>query len=503
MAQGAALVDDSLSGALVEEDPELISAVREGDDRAFERLYRRYHRRIAAYVRGMVSDHARAEDVTQEVFLSALRRLRASDQTIVFKPWLYEIARNACIDQYRRSQRTPEISYEGDTAAAEHLVARGPTPEAAVDTKKQLDDLRHALRGLSTTQHDILVMREFEGLSYREIGERMSLTRPAVESALFRARRRLQEEYDALASGERCVRVQQAILAVCDGSSGARDRWCIATHVPHCAACRRHARLAGLTSDLIHASLPRRVAALLPLPSFVRRVPALRSGDRLGSLQGARGPGMAQWATTLGGAADPVVGLVTAGAAATLVLVLGGVGVGGAHSGVHHARPVARHATAPGALTRDAAATAALASPRVMPRPGTGAATKLNGTRPRGQGAGTPQAPAGTGPPTHSSHPAAGATGTAAHPSSTSPTPASPPPARHSSAGRAAQKVEHLVGSVLQKATALPGTGVPASVGSAGSRAQGAADAGQAAVDTVTDALPPAAAAVAQSVRSS
>ena len=366
MAQGAAVVDDSLSGALVEDDPELISAVREGDDRAFERLYRRYYRRIAAYVRGMVSDHARAEDVTQEVFLSALRRLRASDQTIVFKPWLYEIARNACIDQYRRSQRTPEISYEGDAAAAEHLVARGPTPEAAVDTKKQLDDLRHALRGLSTTQHDILVMREFEGLSYREIGERMSLTRPAVESALFRARRRLQEEYDALASGERCVRVQQAILAVCDGSSGVRDRWCIATHVPHCAGCRRHARLAGLTSDLIHASLPRRVAALLPVPWFVRRVPALRSGDRLGSLQGARGPRMAQWATTLGGAADPVVGLVTAGAAATLILALGGVGVGGAHSGAHHARPVARHATAPGALARDAAVTAALASPRVM-----------------------------------------------------------------------------------------------------------------------------------------
>jgi DNA-directed RNA polymerase specialized sigma24 family protein len=79
-------------------DHTLVAAVRRGDDRAFEALYQRYHRRIQAYVFGMVKDHQRAEDVTQEVFVSALRRMRATERPIAFKPWIYEIAKNACID---------------------------------------------------------------------------------------------------------------------------------------------------------------------------------------------------------------------------------------------------------------------------------------------------------------------------------------------------------------------------------------------------------------------
>src|SRR5215218_329860 len=86
----------------------LVAAVRHGDDRAFEALYGRYHRRIHAYVLGMVKDHQRAEDVTQDVFVSALRRMRATERPIAFKPWVYEIAKNACIDQFRRSRRAEE-----------------------------------------------------------------------------------------------------------------------------------------------------------------------------------------------------------------------------------------------------------------------------------------------------------------------------------------------------------------------------------------------------------
>src|SRR5204863_2027664 len=77
-------------------DHDLVQAVRAGDDHAFERLYQRYHRRISAYIFGMVHDHGRAEDLTQEVFVNALRRMRATDRPIVFKPWVYEIAKNAC-----------------------------------------------------------------------------------------------------------------------------------------------------------------------------------------------------------------------------------------------------------------------------------------------------------------------------------------------------------------------------------------------------------------------
>ena len=113
-------------------DDELVDATRRGDDRAFEALYQRYHRRIAAYVLGMVKDHQRAEDVTQEVFLSALRRMRATDRAIAFKPWIYEIAKNACIDQFRRSRRTDEVPLEGEDGPVAAPGAVRPGADAAV-----------------------------------------------------------------------------------------------------------------------------------------------------------------------------------------------------------------------------------------------------------------------------------------------------------------------------------------------------------------------------------
>src|SRR5665213_4203907 len=92
----------------------LIDAARDGDDRAFEELYARYSGRITGFIHARVRDHGRSEDVAQEVFISALRRLRASSQEILFKPWIYEIAKNACIDEHRRTRRMREISLDGD-----------------------------------------------------------------------------------------------------------------------------------------------------------------------------------------------------------------------------------------------------------------------------------------------------------------------------------------------------------------------------------------------------
>jgi len=113
-------------------DERLVAAVRRGDDRAFEVLYQRYQRRIHAYVVGMVKDHGRAEDVTQEVFVSALRRMRESEQPLAFKPWIYQIAKNDCIDAFRRSRRTEEVSYDADDAltGADHSKLVGPGPVA-------------------------------------------------------------------------------------------------------------------------------------------------------------------------------------------------------------------------------------------------------------------------------------------------------------------------------------------------------------------------------------
>ena len=173
------------------DDQALVAAVRRGDDRAFAQLYSRYRPRIGAFVQGMVADHGRAEDIAQEVFISALRRLRATDQPVHFKPWLYEIAKNACIDEHRRTRRAREVPLEDDGSGegASNLRSLSPTPDVAIESKQQLDHLRGAFRGLSESHHRILVLRELEGLSYNQIGDRLGISKPVVESTLFRARR--------------------------------------------------------------------------------------------------------------------------------------------------------------------------------------------------------------------------------------------------------------------------------------------------------------------------
>jgi RNA polymerase sigma factor (sigma-70 family) len=302
-------------GADRNEDELLVASVRAGDDHAFEQLYLRYQRRIAAYVFGMVHDHGRAEDITQDVFMSALRRMRATDGRIIFKPWVYEIAKNACIDAFRRSRRAEEISYDGDDGGDRlHLVSNGPTPDAAVDTRMSLDHLRGAFGGLSEAHHQILVMRELEGLSYRQIGERLGMSRPSVESTLFRARKRLSEEYEELVSGERCQRIQTMIAGATDAQLGTRDERKMARHVSYCQPCRRAALVAGFDPDALvpKRSVREKIAALLPLPAFLkRRIAGPGGGD------GSTWMSAAQYAEPAGG------GWVKLAAAASAVVLAG------------------------------------------------------------------------------------------------------------------------------------------------------------------------------------
>jgi RNA polymerase sigma factor (sigma-70 family) len=324
------------------DDLDLVAGVRAGDDRAFELLFLRYQPRIASFVRGMVNDPGRAEDITQEVFISALRRMRETDRVIAFKPWIYEIAKNACIDSFRRSRGRNEVSFDAEDALGAREFVRlaepGATPDLVVEGKAALDNLCGAFGGLSQTHHEILVMREFEGLSYREIGERLGLSRPAVESTLFRARRRLSEEYEELVSGERCLRVQRIVDARGGRAAGLRDQRRMARHLAHCQPCRRYAGLAGVDVDAVAkrpaaaaaTATAARIAALVPLPMLLRRRPP--GAEEAGQLLGQQGTGpIAQWTANVAGAFDPalVAGWTKAVATAATVAVAG-VGAGAA-----------------------------------------------------------------------------------------------------------------------------------------------------------------------------
>ncbi len=369
-------------------DHQLVSAVRRGDDRAFEVLYTRYQRRIAAYAYGMVKDYGRAEDITQEVFVSALRRMRQTERPIAFKPWIYEIAKNACIDAFRRGRRAEEISIDADDrlSAADHgrLADTAPGPDAAVDAKEELDLLCGAFGGLTESHHEILVMREFEGRSYKDIGERMGMSRPAVESTLFRARKRLGEEYDELASGARCLRIQGIIVEAGETSLGLRDQRRLARHVAHCQPCRRLAAESGVDIPLpVRTRVAGKLAGWLPLPGFLR---LRRGGEELMHLPALSDSMSTGW----GKAAAGLAALLVAGAGAGVTTTLSGDKRDERGTGLRPAaeRTVVRDGSGTGAARTPAATPAERANAGVNRRT-TGKVRQPGAKRARSGGAGS------------------------------------------------------------------------------------------------------------------
>jgi RNA polymerase sigma factor (sigma-70 family) len=381
-------------------DNDLVVAVRRGSDLAFEELYSRYRTRIGSYVFGMVGDHARAEDIAQEVFISALRRLRDTERPIAFKPWLYEIAKNACIDEFRRTRRKREVPLAGDDEdegdSRNLAFSGGPTPDVAVENKQRLSDLRGAFRGLSESHHRIIVMREFEGLTYEQIGDRLGMSKAMVESTLFRARKRLGEEYEELVSGRRCEQIQGVITAGEQRplrSLGIRDRRQLARHLAHCQPCRRCARMSGVDESFFHVpGVIGKIAALLPFPWLRWRrsrgpddAAGTTSAHQLAALQTLQG--VARFA-------DPTapsygLGRATAAAAAIVVAGAGGglvTGLGGHGGQFAQLRPLVRqhHASPAGA----AAAASAPALKPVRASTGSSLSTHASGSARRQAGPG-------------------------------------------------------------------------------------------------------------------
>ena len=299
-------------------DRELVDAVRAGDDTAFEELYRRYQPRIAGFVRSMLHDEARSEDVAQEAFLSALRRMRATEAEINFKPWIYQIARNAAIDSYRRTSHAVEVSMDAENGLRasdrSRLVGIDGAPDTALVTKERLAHLQGAFDELSDVHTKVLVMRELEGMSYREIGDELDLTRPAVESALFRARRRLEAEYEEIADGRRCQAMRATLARMVAGTHRAAEEHRLARHVKRCHSCRHRARVLGLQPQTATGALRQKAAALLPIPWLFKR-------------SGGDGSGLAGLFST-GANAAPL-----AERAAALVATAALVGAGGAALG--------------------------------------------------------------------------------------------------------------------------------------------------------------------------
>ncbi len=146
-------------------------------------LYQRYGAQILAFCQGRLGSREDAEDAAQSTFLNAFRGLQRGIAPEFESAWLHKIAHNVCLSRRRTFWRRLRVEAPDDLVAIQELL---PAPEPDADV---LLGLPHALACLPAQQRRALVLREWQGLSYKEIAAELELTQPAVEMLLFRARR--------------------------------------------------------------------------------------------------------------------------------------------------------------------------------------------------------------------------------------------------------------------------------------------------------------------------
>jgi RNA polymerase sigma-70 factor (ECF subfamily) len=165
-------------------DARLVTHARAGAEPAFREIVRRYERPVMSLLARMVNDPALAEDLAQETFLKAYRRLSTFDTGRRFSSWLFRIAHNTAVDALRR--RGP-VEVEQDREPA---VPPQPDPVETADLGRALDA---ALASLRPEHRMAILLRYQQGFSYEEIGDAMEIPEGTAKTFVHRARKLMAE----------------------------------------------------------------------------------------------------------------------------------------------------------------------------------------------------------------------------------------------------------------------------------------------------------------------
>ncbi len=170
------------------DDVTLVVRARDGDLRAYGELVYRYQGPLFRLAVRMLASRGDAEDVVQEVFLTAWRGLASLHEEAAFVGWVYRMVTNRCLNMIRDRHSTVDV----DLAQRE---SRGPSsrPEHLVEVSEQLAAVTTALQQLTGEQRACWLLREVHGRSYEEIAQAVGVTPTAVRGRIARARAQLTE----------------------------------------------------------------------------------------------------------------------------------------------------------------------------------------------------------------------------------------------------------------------------------------------------------------------
>ena len=331
-------------------DAQLVAHVREGDERAFELVFDRYHPQLLSFCRHMLGDREEAEDALQQVFVSAHGHLVAHDRPVELRPWLYAIARNRCLSVLRGRREALGLDEVPEPSTAGLAVA------AEVERREDLRELLADMARLPDEQRAALLLSELEAFTHDEIADVLGVRREKVKALVFQARESLGGWRQARHTDCSEIREQLASLR-----GGALRRGPLRRHLETCQACR---------DFRVEVRRQREAMALLlpVLPSLALKAKVVGAvAAAHGATQVASGAGGLLGGGITAGAAGPIGGGSAAalggGLAAKVAILVAVAGVaGGGYAVTRHTTttpsafrahpssvPAARHQSAPAA----------------------------------------------------------------------------------------------------------------------------------------------------------
>jgi RNA polymerase sigma factor (sigma-70 family) len=173
-------------------DASLALSARDGDHAAFAVIMRRHKAWLYRFIRRYVADRDDAYDVLQESFVAAWSALRRYDTERPFEAWLRRIALNKCRDRARRNAvRRAALSLLGLEQAQTEKAAPSHVHETAASGDQALRRLEAAIAALPRPLKEPLVLTMLEGLSHKDAGELLGINAKAIETRVYRAKKRL------------------------------------------------------------------------------------------------------------------------------------------------------------------------------------------------------------------------------------------------------------------------------------------------------------------------
>lgn len=175
-------------------DEQMVERALSGDPEAFGEIVRRWERRIFALAFGMLGREEDARDATQETFLAAFRNLRNFRGEARVSSWLHRIAVNQCITRQRRAQvrgETP-LEDEAEKNGAVFAMPSAASPARVAESREQSAAVRRAITSLPAELRQVVVMKEFEELTFQEIANVLQIPLSTVKSRMYTALRQLQ-----------------------------------------------------------------------------------------------------------------------------------------------------------------------------------------------------------------------------------------------------------------------------------------------------------------------